>query len=148
MRQATAVVIVLIAAGCSGGGGYDAEKAKESIEEMREFARKKVKDPARTEKVLGHIDAYEKRIGALNDQLQAFLGQVQALNADYDAPRERFQKLADDFGAARKPLQAAVLDTVMAMKSSTTPEEWKGLADLEQEALKANLQRERPQKKG
>ncbi len=141
------ILAVLLACGCSGGGGYDPEAAKESIEEMRGFARRKVKDPARAERLLTLVDAYEKRIGMLNDHLQAFLGELQALNADYDAPRERFEKLADDFTAARRPLQAAVLDTVAEMKAATTPEEWKGLAELEEEALKANLQRERTPRK-
>lgn len=141
------VGLVLLAAGCSGGSGHNPEKAKEAVEEMRDYAREKVKDPARSEKLVALVDGYEKQIGALNAQLQAFLGELQALNADYDAPRERFEKLAGDFLAARTPLQAAVLDTVMAMKAASTPEEWKGMAKLEEDALQASLQRERTPKK-
>jgi hypothetical protein len=147
-RTAIALVLLSAAAACSGGGGHDPAKAREAVEEMRDFARSKIKDPARAEKVVGLVDAYEKRIGALNGQLQAFLGELRALNADYDAPRERFQKLGDDFTAARRPLQTALVDTVQAMKAGTTPEEWKSLTKLEEEALRAGLQRERVEKKG
>ncbi len=141
IRCGAILLAALLTAGCSSRG-YDPEKAKEAMEDLRVFARKEIPDPARSTKVLALIDVYDNQIESLNGQFRTFLEGLQKLNSDYDAPRERFQKLDDDFRAARSALQGALLDTVVAMKAATTAKEWKSLADLEEAALKANLQRE------
>jgi hypothetical protein len=136
----------LALASCSSGG-YDPETARRSLQDMRDYVGKNVPEPARSTKLLGLIDAYEASIAALNEQLQAGFREFRSLNADYDAPPERLLKAHEDFVVARRKLVLKALDVVQGMKASTSAEEWKDLAKLEEKALKANLRLEDVKKK-
>ena len=139
----SSLISLALLAGCSSGGGYDPETAKEAANEMREFIRGEVADPARRDSLITLVDRYENKVHDLNDHLQQFLHDLATLNSDYEATREQFADLGGTFTSSRRPHQDQLIAIVLEMRKMSTPDEWEDLAELERDAMKAMLQRER-----
>ena len=126
--------LILLMNGCAHQQGSEEQSRQQMLEEMRAYLEK-IPDPDRRESLLSLARSMKQDLSELRRAADAFGAQVKSLNANYDATKEDFHKLFTQFNASRKSLQQKILTSHFKMKEITAAEEWKDLADLEEEAL-------------
>jgi hypothetical protein len=99
------------------------------IPEVRRLVQETVKEPDRAQQVEGLLQDLVKEVRKTNQETRGFHEQLNVLNADYDAPRDRFEQVVKELNQARVDSAARILDMRFKIRSLMTAQEWKDLND-------------------
>jgi hypothetical protein len=131
------LALLALAVACKSSPQPSANEVLTShVTDLRRFVRKSVADPERQALLLEQVDQLEGVLIELNERIQTFSRDVQALNADHGATAEQLFQVHADFEDERRRIRDAVMDVHFAMVAQTTPWEWKKIHDAEVEAVK------------
>jgi hypothetical protein len=140
-------LIILLTAGVQGCSKFKKGEDKgpyqstfEWIDQTRDRINKSISDPKKATTMLTLVDDIEKLMYEFNDDVQRYYKNVRAVNADYDATREDFERVAEEFNAKRIRTRSEVMKIRFQMTELATPEEWKDLSD-QKKTLYANWQK-------
>lgn len=92
--------------------------------------------PERTAKMLAAVDDIEAAVGELNDLIAGERAALVSLLRDYSSTRAEAEASLAGFNDRRDALMERILAAHVALKSSTTPDEWKKLRKLEMEMIR------------
>ncbi len=102
---------------------------EETTQHWNATVGKTIAEPERAAKlkVLGQqlIDVSK----SIQQDVEAFNQKAMVINEKYDASHEEFQQMIDDFSKKRNPKFAEYRDTIFAMRSEVSADEWKALTD-------------------
>lgn len=138
-----AAVAVLSIAACTGQktapdpAQIEEEIAAAKVEEL-ELVRSTIADPERKARLIGLLAERDRVMTAAAERVAAHKEQVARLDADYDAERADFEAVLADYNRSRADLQKELVDLIVAMKQTTTAEEWKSISAFQLKRL--NLQ--------
>ena len=119
---ATALFAIGLLAGCKGPTQLEATTS--AVDETRMLIREHVADQAKAEQMIVLVDQLEKDLMAYREIRAAHDEALCAENADYDATREDLQKLYDAYNRDIRAIGMKIVQTDLAMKKLSTPEEW------------------------
>jgi hypothetical protein len=122
---------------CAKAPRTSIEQIAGPIEQMRKAVEKTVTESGRQGQLLSVIDELDAVLKAHSTDLEAISGDLSRLNADYDVPREIFEKVLSDFAARSKERRQRLLDLHFQLTGLTSPEEWKPISKQEVEAVGA-----------
>ncbi|MBI5364615.1 MAG: hypothetical protein HZA53_15675 [Planctomycetes bacterium] len=133
----TALLTALPLASCASDPVPPEQLIREQAAAMRSAIAKVVAEPARRAELLAQVDALELVLQEQNRDLNQLSVELQSLNADYDAPRARFEEALAHFRERVDARYVRVQAAHFEMVRRTDAKEWKRLVDLEHAALKA-----------
>jgi uncharacterized coiled-coil DUF342 family protein len=99
------------------------------IPEVKRLVEETVKERSRAQQVEELLQDLVKEVRKTNQEARGYHEQLNALNADYDAPRDKFEKVVKDLQDARAESAAKILDMRFKIRSLMTAQEWKDLND-------------------
>jgi hypothetical protein len=101
----------------------------ETADQWNAAVEKTITEPERAAKLkeLGQqlIDVSK----SIQQDVEAFNQKAMVINEKYDASHEEFQQMIDDFSKKRNPKFAEYRDTIFAMRSEVSADEWQALTD-------------------
>lgn len=124
VRQLLLVPVVALALASCGQARSAAETAAGEKAELRERIVKILKDPARVDRVLDTIDAWQRLVADQSQNHTAFMQRLDALNADYGATRSAFTELYEQRIASEDRFIQASLAFRDRFVAGMTSEEW------------------------
>ena len=92
--------------------------------------------PERTARMLAAVDDIDAAVGELNDLVARERAEIVTLLRDYSSPRAEVEASLAGFNTSRDALMERILAAHVALKSSTTTDEWKKLRKLEMEMIR------------
>jgi hypothetical protein len=92
--------------------------------------------PERTAKMLATVDDIEAAVGEASDLVARERAELVTLLRDYSSTRAEAEASLAGFNDRRDALMERILAAHVALKSSTTPDEWKKLRKLEMEMIR------------
>ena len=119
---ATALFTIGLLAGCKGPTQLEATTS--AVDETRMLIRDHVADEAKAEQMIALVEQLEKDLLAYREIRAAHNQALCEKNADYDASREDLQKLYDAYNNDTRAIGMKIVQTDLAMKKLSTPEEW------------------------
>jgi hypothetical protein len=134
---------IVVSVGCSRyydnphAGGYTKEKGSAhsgpSVEavapRVKKLIEETVKDPNRAQQVEGILQDLVAEVQKTNEETRGFHEQLNALNANYDAKREQFEKIVTQLNNTRAERAQKIIDMRFKIRDLLTVEEWKDLND-------------------
>lgn len=127
----------LLLCGCASQPIPPEQAIREQATAMRSAISTIVAQPERRATLLKQVDLLEGLLQEHNQEMATLSRHLEKLNADYDAPRESFEKALADFrvrvDARMDRVEAVHFEMVRLMDAK----EWKQVVELEQEALRA-----------
>jgi capsule polysaccharide modification protein KpsS len=132
---ATAWALALF--GCAKPQQSSTARVDAPIQEMRHAIEKKIPEPARQAQLLSIVDTLDGVLKEHATDLEMLSRDLSRLNADYDSPREAFDKAVSDFAQRAHSRKQRVLDLHFQMSGLTSAEEWKPISKHEAEAIGA-----------
>jgi hypothetical protein len=99
------------------------------IPEVSRLVQETVKEPSRAQQVEGLLQDLIKEVRKTNQETRGFHEQLNVLNADYDAPRDKFEQVVKELNQTRADSAARILDMRFKIRSLMTAQEWKDLND-------------------
>ena len=99
------------------------------IPEVKRMVEETVKERGRAQQVEELLQELVKEVRKTNQEARGYHEQLNALNADYDAPRDKFEKIVKELQDTRAESAAKILDTRFKIRSLMTAQEWKDLND-------------------
>ena len=96
---------------------------------MRKRIQKKIDDPQKAAELLIVVDDVEATLMDLNDDVEAYYGELRKLGENYKSTRAEFQAAIDDFNAKRLDYAKNILGFIFEMKRIAGTEDWKTLAE-------------------
>jgi uncharacterized coiled-coil DUF342 family protein len=148
-----AVFVALSAFGCSRyyeseghkGHGRDMSSAHGApsveavVPRVKKLIEETVKDPSRAQQVEGILQDLITEVKKTNEETRGFHEQLNALNADYDAKREQFEKIVSQLNNTRSERAQKIIDMRFKIRDLLTAEEWK---DLNEKMLRLRTRHE------
>ena len=110
-------------------GGYSEGSAERAIPEVKGIIERTVRDPAKARQVEDLLQEIVAEVQRSKQQTRGFHEQLNVLNADYNAPAEKFTKILDELNNTRMVSSAKISNLRFKIKELLTPEEWKTLTD-------------------
>ncbi|MDH4073386.1 MAG: hypothetical protein OEV41_09800 [Gammaproteobacteria bacterium] len=107
----------------------------ESREHELDLVRRTVADSAREKNIVELLTSRDRLIERYVREIRSHRERMTALNADYNTPRDAFDRQLSLYNRQRAFAQAEFVDLVAAMKRETTFEEWKIISDYQVERL-------------
>jgi hypothetical protein len=114
-----------------------AETAQATLSDLRGAVLVDIKDHARAQEVSALVDRLAEEDRNARDAVAAYRGRLLALNANYDATEDEFNKLFADFNNDRLTCQHRIAGLWTRMASLTTDAEWDALGKARIAAVKA-----------
>lgn len=124
---ATALFGIGLLAGCKGPTQLEATTS--AVDETRMLIKEHVVDEAKAEQMLALVDQLEKDLEAYREIRAAHDRGLVEKNADYDATREDLQTLYDAYNSDTRSIGMKIVQTDLAMKKLSTPEEWTEISE-------------------
>jgi hypothetical protein len=121
------VVLTLLPGACSPRSKVKESDPEKIRAKWETEVRKIIKDPERTEKMIGLGVQYEERTQALYAELKKLNLELMDVNRNYDSTREDYERALGNFTEKKNEALRQYLDSLFAMRQQTTPEEWKAL---------------------
>ncbi len=117
----------------------DPAKIQEAIAEYRnqelELVRETIPDSERADRFIQLLGERDRLVAKFAEDIEKYRMQMSELNADYNADRRSFDTLIDRFNQRRGAGQLEIIELIAAMKTETTPEEWKVIAKFQTKRL-------------
>jgi len=111
------------------GTAYARPDVDAIVPEVNRMVEETVKDPGRAQQVETILQDLVKEVRIANQETRGFHEQLNALNANYDAKREQFERIVKDLQATRAERAAKILDMRFRIRELMTAQEWKNLTD-------------------
>ena len=111
------------------------KKKADPIADLRAGIAKNVADAERASRMSASVDEMERLIGEAGALVVKRKAELSPLLRDYRASREAVEAKLAEGNDQRAALARKVLEAHVAFKKETTPDEWKKLAKLEEQAL-------------
>jgi hypothetical protein len=137
LRPTAVLAASLLMLACASAPVTPEQKIHDQADAMRTAVTKSVTEPARRQELLGLVNELEQVLKEQNLDLTQLAHQLQALNADYDAPREHFDAALHEFDQRVAARFERVQTLHFAMVKKTSAGEWKELVEFEHAALGA-----------
>jgi hypothetical protein len=117
----------------------DPIKVQEEIAEYRsqelELVRSTIPDHQRADRLIQLLGERDRLISDHTQEISAYREQMSALNADYNAERQSFDRLMTGYNSQRETAQKEYVALLAAMKKETTAEEWKVISKYQLKRL-------------
>jgi uncharacterized coiled-coil DUF342 family protein len=110
----------------SAHGGPSVEAV---VPRVKKLIEETVKDPNRAKQVEDILQELITEVKKTNEETRGFHEQLNALNADYDAKREQFEKIVSQLNNTRSERAQKIIDMRFKIRDLLTVEEWKDLND-------------------
>jgi hypothetical protein len=107
----------------------DSPSMEAVIPEVKRLVEETVREPSRAQQVEDLLQDLVKEVRKTNQEARGYHEQLNALNADYDAPRDKFEKIVKELQDVRAESAAKILDMRFKIRSLMTAQEWKDLND-------------------
>ena len=137
---ATACLAAVALLSCAGlRQPPDPAKVQMKIAAAREkeiaLVRETVSEPARAERFVELLGERDRLVEKHAKHVIEHREKMAVLAADYDAEREEFEALLTEFNRQRALAQKETIDLVVAMKATTTADEWKAISRFQLKRL-------------
>ena len=99
-----------------------------ALDGEKELIRSRVEDPERAERLVAMLDERDRLVAEHAELVRGYGERMSALNAEYGADRESFDRLVSDYNSQRMQAQRQLAELVDAMKHEATATEWKAIA--------------------
>jgi uncharacterized coiled-coil DUF342 family protein len=109
------------------------------VPRVKKLIDETVKDPNRAKQVEGILQELIAEVKKTNEETRGFHEQLNALNSDYDAKREQFEKVVSQLNNTRSERAQKIIDMRFKIRDLLTAEEWK---DLNEKMLKLRTRHE------
>lgn len=134
------VIVLAIVLGCaSGSKPVDPAAVQAKVEaseaEFRDLANDTIEDRDRAATFIRLLDERDALIADHAGAVRRYAETMKALNADYDASRDDFERVARQYNSDRRLSQSRFVDLMSRMKAATTDKEWKKLSKFELKEL-------------
>ena len=130
--------ILFAGAGCAGKDKPSpVDLEAQAFADLKAEIREVVSDAERAEQAIAITEELETSFDDLREHLAERSAKVQALNADYDAPKEDYIKLFNGIQKDVKRNQRQVSDLHRKLIEVTTAEEWANLKKLRNATMEA-----------
>jgi hypothetical protein len=142
-RAAAVVVLGAIAlalCSCASTKPTPEQTIQEASQDLRQAVSGNVADPARRDQMLALVDQIAATQRSFSMQAAEFAAQYSRMNADYDAPRARFEQLFADFNAQRVQSRDRILDLHFQLAALATEQEWRPIGKAEAKLYKNTQQ--------
>ena len=126
-----ATVIAVAVSGCAGTTPTPEQAIQDAGRELRQAVSGNVADAGRRDQMLALVDQIEATQRSFSTQAADFASQYSRMNADYDAPRARFEELFSAFNEHRIQSRDRVLELHFRLAALATAEEWKPIGKAE-----------------
>ena len=139
-RQALTAVIIFafLLSACAGKDDVaPADVEKQAFEDLRTAVRDAVDDSERETEAVMLVDQLERDLAELRARISDRRKTVNALNADYDTPREDFEKYLADVARQIRENRQVVTETQRALGRAITDEEGAAIAKAHTRAMQA-----------
>ena len=139
-RQALTAVIIFafLLSACAGKDDVaPADVEKQAFEDLRAAVRDAVDDPEREAEAVRLVDQLERDLADLRTRISDRRKTVNALNADYDTPREDFEKYLADVAKQIRENRQVVSRTQQALEKAITDDESAAIAGAHTDAMQA-----------
>jgi hypothetical protein len=124
-------VIAMMVIGCAGTTPTPEAAIQDASKELRQAVTGNVEDAGRREQMLALVDQIEATQRSFSAQAADFAAQYTRMNADYDAPRARFEQLFSAFNGQRMQSRDRVLELHFRLSALATEKEWKSIGKAE-----------------
>lgn len=99
------------------------------VPEVKKMVEDTVKDQNRAQQVETILQDLVKEVRIANQETRGFHEQLNALNANYEAKREQFERIVKDLQDTRAERASKILDMRFRIRELMTAQEWKDLTD-------------------
>ena len=131
---------ILVGVGCAGKDKPSpVDLEAQAFADLKTEIREVVSDPERAEKAIAITEELETSFDALREHLAKRSAKVQALNADYDAPKEDYIKLFKGIQKDVERNQQNISDLHRKLVEVTTTGEWADLKKLKNATMEAAI---------
>jgi hypothetical protein len=124
-------VIAMAMSGCAGATPTPEQAIQDASKELRQAVSANVADPNRRDQMLALVDQIEATQRNFSTQAADFATQYSQMNADYDAPRARFEQLFSAFNGQRIQSRDRILELHFRLAALATEKEWKPIGKAE-----------------
>jgi TolA-binding protein len=132
------IVFALLLSACAGKDDIaPADVEKQAFEDLRAAIRDAVVDAEREAEAVRLVDQLERDLADLRTRISERRKTVNALNADYDTPREDFEKYLVDVAKQIRLNCQVVSETQKALGKAITDEEGAAIARAHTNAMQA-----------
>jgi uncharacterized coiled-coil DUF342 family protein len=132
--------IVLVGTGCAGKDKpTPTDIEAQAFADLKAEIREVVSDADRAEQAIAITEELETSFDALRAHLAERSAKIQALNADYDAPKEDFIKLINSIQMDVERNQRHVSELHRKLVEVTTAEEWADIKKLRNATMEAAI---------
>lgn len=143
MRPAFFSLLLIALASCSSDERYDAVVPQVVAQNTREYIRENVAEPERAVAMIALVDRCEALTLELDRAQQAFLAEVERVNARPDATEAELTAVLDRALEVRGKTSDQLFDALLELRGTARPEEWERIVQMEGDGLRANVRRER-----
>jgi TolA-binding protein len=132
------IFFVLLLSACAGKDEtVPADVEKQAFDDLRTAVRDAVDDPQREAEAVRLVDQLERDLADLRRRISERRKTINALNADYDTPREDFEKYLVDVAKQIRLNRQVVSETQKALGKAITDEEGATIAKAHTRAMQA-----------
>ena len=132
------ILFALLLSACAGKDDIEpADVEKQAFEDLRTAVRDAVDDPEREAEAVRLVDQLERDLADLRTRISDRRKTVNALNADYDTPREDFEKYLAGVARQIRENRQVVSETQQALGRAITDEEGAAIAKSHTRAMQA-----------
>lgn len=132
--------ICLVAAGCAGKyKPTPAEVQAQAFDDLRSEIGVVISDADRKENAIEIANALEASFESLRTHLAERSDKVSALNADYDAPKQKFSDLFYEIQRETERNQRHISELHRQLVEVTTAQEWADLKKLQNATMEAAI---------
>jgi len=133
-----ASAVLFVGTGCAGKDKPSpTDLEDQAFADLKAEIREVISDANRAEQAIAITEELETYFDALQVHLAERSAKVQALNADYDAPKEDFIKLINGIQMDVERNQRHVSELRRKLVEVTTAEEWADIEKLRNETMEA-----------
>ena len=104
------------------------QQMTKTLDGEKALIRSTIADAERAESLVGLLDERDRLVASHAELVQSYRERMAALNADYGAEREAFEKVIAEYNTKRVASQRELAKLIEAMKKEATAEEWKAVA--------------------
>ena len=132
------IICALLLSACAGKDEIaPADVEMQAFEDLRTAVRDAVDDPDREAEAVRLVNQLERDLAGLRKRISNRRKTVNALNADYDTPREDFEKYLADVAKQIRENRQVVTETQRALERAITDDESAAIAKAHTDAMQA-----------
>lgn len=111
------------------------QEVTENLAKEVDLVQSTVLNVDRADRVIALLRERDRIISSHVKVVVAYREEMSALNADYDAKRESFDRLLSSYNNQREAAQKEIFGVITAMKKQTTVNEWKVISKYQLKKL-------------